>query len=150
MTEIYINFYKDYEISNFGNCRRLMKDGTYRIIKGSLNRKKNGYKYFNVTENKIRKKLYFHHLVAKHFIGERPVNFQIDHVDRNTLNNNVCNLRYVTPKENAQNTLKYRKDILTDDKKERKRILQKEFRFRKKIKSILLTSIILYLLFKCL
>jgi hypothetical protein len=149
MNEIFINCIKDYEISNFGNCRRLLKNGTYKIIKGSLNRKINGYKYFNIIENKIKKKLYFHHLVARHFIGERPEKLYIDHVDRNTLNNNVCNLRYVTPKANAQNTIKYRTDILSEDRKERKKIFSKEYRIRQKVRKYLLTTVLLNLVFQC-
>lgn len=138
MTEIFKRFYKEYEISNFGNCRRLLKNNEYKIINGALNKKVNGYKYLDIYEGKERKRLYFHHLVAHNFIGIRPLNFHIDHIDRNSLNNNVCNLRYVTPRENSQNTVKYRTDILTQDRRERNNVFRREYYNRKKLKNIII------------
>ena len=88
--------FEDYEISNFGNCRRNGK-----IIKGSIQSR--GYRYFQLNREGRRKNMLFHHLVAEQFIGERPDNLVIDHIDRNKLNNNVNNLRYITIKENLQN-----------------------------------------------
>ncbi len=43
-----------YEISNFGNCRRKLLNGNYRVIKGSL-LNRGPYKYVQVR----RKKNYF-------------------------------------------------------------------------------------------
>lgn len=44
-----------------------------------------------------------HKLVAKAFLGEKPLCLQIDHIDRNKTNNSISNLRYVTAKENIRN-----------------------------------------------
>lgn len=115
--------FEDYEISNFGNCRRKNK-----IIKGSIQNR--GYKYFQVQRDGKRINKLFHHLVAEAFLGERPNNYIIDHIDRDKLNNNVNNLRYITQELNCQNTERYRNDILTQDKKERKRIFSHEYAIR--------------------
>ena len=112
--------FEDYEISNLGNCRR-----NGNIIHGSI--QNSGYKYFQVQRDAKRINKLFHHLVAEMFIGERPDGLVIDHIDQNKLNNNVNNLRYVTQKENCENHKRYRSDIETKDKKERRRIFSKEY-----------------------
>jgi hypothetical protein len=108
-----------YEISNWGNCRRNGK-----VIKGYVNT--NGYRQFSASiEGKISR-LSFHVLVAKCFIGERPEGLDIDHIDRNRLNNTVENLRYVSRSENLRNTSRYRADITEEDPVLRQRILERE------------------------
>lgn len=103
----------NYEVSNFGNIRRKLKTGNYKNIKGSL-LNTGGYKYFQIQQDGKRINYLFHHLVAKIFIGNRPNNLVIDHIDRNPHNNNVNNLRYITQKENTHNNSKYRNDILEE------------------------------------
>lgn len=77
---------------------------------------KNGYEYIQQLSrgyyrvnvrygNRIRKWHLVHILVYKTFIGEIPDNFQIDHIDRNKLNNNVDNLRIVTVSDNNKNRI---------------------------------------------
>jgi len=90
-----------YEISNLGNCRKLLKTGEYITIKGSI--QNSGYRYFQLQRNKKRLNYLFHHLVMEHFVGPRPEGLVIDHIDRDRLNNIVSNLRYVTQKENMFN-----------------------------------------------
>ena len=42
------------------------------------------------------------------YYGEIDQDLQIDHIDRNRLNNRICNLRLVTPSDNCKNrTTKY-------------------------------------------
>jgi hypothetical protein len=116
--------FKNYEVSNFGNVRKKMKSGTYKNIKGSLLNQGTGYKYFQIQEDGKRINYLFHHLVAKLFIGDRPNNLVIDHLDRNSLNNNVNNLRYITQRENMHNQHKYINDIL-EEGNERQKIISK-------------------------
>jgi hypothetical protein len=109
--EEYRRCYEDYEISNFGNCRRLLKNGNYREVKGSILTTGGGYKYVQINRENKRINLLFHHLVANVFIGERPADMVIDHIDRNPRNNNISNLRYISQLENCRNTERYRTDL---------------------------------------
>jgi hypothetical protein len=93
--------FETYEISNLGNCRKQLEDGTYKLIKGSV--LNSGYRYFQVIRKGIRKNYFFHHLVSEQFIGIRPDGLIIDHKDRNKLNNCVDNLHYTTQLENSRN-----------------------------------------------
>ena len=48
--EIFKICLENYEISNLGNVRRLMKNGEYKYIKGSIMSK--GYRYFQYKKKK--------------------------------------------------------------------------------------------------
>jgi|688.fasta_scaffold895793_1 hypothetical protein len=119
MVEEYKICFEKYEISNFGNCK---KDG--KIIKGSINNR--GYRYFQVIRDGKRINNLFHHMVAYQFLGVRPDDLVIDHIDRNKLNNNVSNLRYISFQDNIKNCDRYRNDILETDKRLRGNILSQE------------------------
>jgi hypothetical protein len=110
--EEYRKCFEDYEISNFGNCRINNKE-----IKGSINNR--GYRYFQVQREGKRNNFLFHHMVAYKFLGDRPDNLVIDHIDRNKLNNHVSNLRYISFNDNLKNCDRYRNDILETNKKKR-------------------------------
>lgn len=128
--EEYKYFFEYYQISNFGNCRRKLKNGTYKELKGSINN--TGYRYIQLNRNQKRINFLLHHQVAYRFIGERPEGLVIDHIDRNKLNNNVNNLRYITHIENLRNCDTYLSHI-TEQGKERKRILEKRTQEKCKI-----------------
>lgn len=58
--------------------------------------------YIQVRSN--NKNWPLHQLVMKYFGPPKPdENYEIDHIDRNTKNNNINNLRWVTRQENANN-----------------------------------------------
>jgi hypothetical protein len=104
MEEIWKPAVEQYEISNFGNLRKL---GT--IIGGSITNK--GYRYFQLQREGKRVNYLYHNLVANAFIGERPLKYDTDHINRNKLDNRLENLRYITHKENGKNTDRYKENV---------------------------------------
>ena len=48
-------------------------------------------------------KVYIHKVVAECWLGKKPEGYEIDHIDRNSLNNHWTNLRYVTRSEQMKN-----------------------------------------------
>ena len=51
---------------------------------------------------KVRK-VFLHKVVAECWLGEKPEGYEVDHIDRNSLNNHWTNLRYVTRSEQMLN-----------------------------------------------
>lgn len=88
-----------YQISSFGQIRN--KRG--RILTPQL-RERKGHKAFKIKLNIGGRKWFFiHRLVAAAFLINDEDKPQVDHINRDSLDNNVVNLRWVTEKENKQN-----------------------------------------------
>ena len=64
---------------------------------------KNGYYQVQPFINGKKVLRYTHRLVLAAFKGECPNNCECDHIDRNTHNNHIDNLRWVTKKDNINN-----------------------------------------------
>ena len=97
------NINKEYEISNLGRIRRTKNNGT-KYLKPEVLKK--GYLRVSIWENGTRKRILVHRLVAQMFIPNKDkTKTQIDHINNNTSDNRVENLRWVTPKENVQHSI---------------------------------------------
>ena len=117
-----------YYVSNLGRVKSITcRSKRELILKNTLD--KGGYYRVTFVVNKKKRNIPIHTLVAYVFLGPRPEGLQIDHFDRNKLNNKPDNLRYVTCSENNYNRNNYirRKDILETDPRERQRIVEREY-----------------------
>ena len=93
-----------YDISNFGRVRSyrinqfMLKEPRIMTLTDSY-----GYDYVHLKVKEKNKRIRVHRLVAEAFIPNPDNKPVIDHIDRNTKNNNVSNLRWCTQKENCNN-----------------------------------------------
>lgn len=104
--------YDGYEISINGDLWSVPRiDNRGRNVVGGYVTAKNnrgGYLYYQIRLNGKIKCLYSHRLVALAFISGRSTERNtVDHIDRNTHNNHLSNLRWVT---NRFNTSCHKKD----------------------------------------
>lgn len=101
--EIYVDNFKNYEISNLGNIKN---SNTGNILK--LNTK-NGYKYITV-QNKDRKSksLRINRLVAIAFIPNDDPEHKtyVNHIDGNKSNNTADNLEWITPSDSIKHAVR--------------------------------------------
>jgi hypothetical protein len=97
----YIPSYEgEYMASTFGNIKSV-KFGKEKILSPALNR--NGYKQVCLHNNRIRKVVRVHQLVAMTFLNHTPCRMEkmVDHIDNNKSNNNLSNLQLVNNRENC-------------------------------------------------
>ena len=88
---------KDYENYQVSNCGRIINKNTSKILKNTF---KSGYYNICLVNNKNRKTLKVHRLVAQSFIPNLENKPEVNHKDKNKLNNNIDNLEWMTRKEN--------------------------------------------------
>lgn len=105
------------EVSNYGRVRTKDKTRSFRFydrhnnvftetlrtvrshyMKQQANNK--GYLFVCFKENGKRKNLLVHRLVADAFLENKEHKAEVNHIDGNPKNNNLCNLEWVTPSEN--------------------------------------------------
>jgi hypothetical protein len=110
-----IDDYDNYSVSNFGSVRN---DETGRIRKAGKNTW--GYLQVQLSKNGILKWFKIHRLVGIYFIENVNNYKEIDHINRDKLDNRVENLRWATRsqqeanKGKKQNTSSIYKGVLFD------------------------------------
>lgn len=114
MTEIWkiINERKTYEISNYGNIRKKIKNG-YRYLKPFED--KDGYLKVCLCEKQNRIYRFVHRLVAQSFIKNISNKPTVNHKDGNKQNNCVDNLEWATVKEQNNHALKNKLRIMKNN-----------------------------------
>jgi len=109
MIEMWMNIlgFEHYQISTYGRVKRTLghrKD--LGFITPRIRESESGYKYWLVKLRDSEGKRYgfsLHRLMYQMFIGPIPEKMCIDHIDRNTQNNDLSNLRLATKSENGRN-----------------------------------------------
>jgi hypothetical protein len=93
----------EYAVSNYGRIKRVKKGqgARCREIKWQTNTS-NGYPVVRFCINGKQFAKSVHQIVALTFLGEKPLDKEIRHIDGNKLNNHLDNLAYGTKKENAK------------------------------------------------
>lgn len=92
-----------YEVNGDGTIIRNVK--SKRHLK-CFKKSHNGPTEYWCTQVNIKhhvRKVFLHRVVAECWHGPRPDGMQVDHIDRNSLNNHYSNLRYVTKSEQMLN-----------------------------------------------
>lgn len=98
----------NYQVSNFGNVKcitfnkktGLMEETTLHISLASK-----GYPYVRLYKEGKARTTYIHRLIAIAFIPNPDNKPEVDHINTNTGDYRIENLRWVTHKENANNIL---------------------------------------------
>lgn len=109
-----VGFKGYYEISNFGKVKSLKREvpntlKSKRQIKERIKKthiRSGNYLYFTMSKNQITYNEAVHRAVAKAFIPNPENKPMVNHMDGNKLNNNACNLEWVTCSENHLHAFK--------------------------------------------
>ncbi|MFT7005418.1 MAG: hypothetical protein ACJAWW_002793 [Sulfurimonas sp.] len=94
-----------YSISKEGKIfsKRTWRGLSNRELKQSINNY--GYPRVFLTKDNTTKGITVHRLMTVNFIGKRPKNKQVRHLDGNKKNNHIDNLKYGTALENAKDRM---------------------------------------------
>ena len=92
-----------YEVSEDGRIFRNVKSKKQNKIIIDYHHSTTGYCFTFINRNNICQRIPIARVVAECWLGVKPEGYEIDHIDRNSLNNHFSNLRYVTKSEQMKN-----------------------------------------------
>ena len=92
-----------YEVNGDGTIIRNVKSKRHLKCFRKCHNSNTEYWCTQVNIKKHVHKVFLHRVVAECWLGARPEGMQVDHIDRNSLNNHHSNLRYVTRSEQRLN-----------------------------------------------
>ena len=115
-----VNQYPTYAVSDYGRVMRVVAGKTSRVGKIlSPGKDKQGYLGVRLYSNCKGKTHRVNILVLEAFAGPRPAGLVCNHKDGNRLNNNFCNLEWVTQSQNIQHA--YDMGLCAKTRKRRKK-----------------------------
>lgn len=89
-----IQNFPNYDVSNLGNIKNIT---THKMLKPCV---KSGYYHVSLVNNENKQNFKVHRLVALAFIENPENKSDVNHKDKNKLNNNLSNLEWMTRREN--------------------------------------------------
>lgn len=95
-------------VSGFSNRYEVSVMGVLRLAEGDLvssRKDKDGYRIATLWDHKQYHTVKVHRIVLETFLGIDDEKLQVDHINRIKDDNRLCNLRWVTAKENNENKL---------------------------------------------
>lgn len=92
-----------YEINSNGTIFRNVKSKKQGRIVLDFHHSPKGYYFVWINRNRKVQRLPIARLVAECWLGKKPEGYEIDHIDRNSQNNDYRNLRYVTKSQQMKN-----------------------------------------------
>ena len=99
-----------YEISDQGNVRGVDRRSSGQFIRGiekSLHTSTSGYIVVSLSKEGKNTTHLVHRLMASAFLPNPDILSEIDHIDRNCMNNTLSNLRWCDRKTNIANRAKF-------------------------------------------
>lgn len=98
----------NYAVSNWGRVKRITRrSGTQvgKILRDWHDEHSNRYKVVTLRDTNGAKTIRVHTLVAEAFLPAKTHGLQVNHKNGNRLDNRICNLEYVTPRENTNHAI---------------------------------------------
>ncbi len=94
-----------YEVNENGTVFRNVKSKKQSKIKLDMHHSNIGYYAAFVNIKGITKRVMIHRVVAECWFGPCPEGYEVDHIDRNSRNNDYRNLRYVNHSQQMKNRI---------------------------------------------